>query len=316
MEEAEDAARGLGETPVSIFPFGEAEEARVGSGGTGALTVSSDTPNTTIDYWNSKNEVKLVVLGVDHFCLARIGERGERDFIACLNPKMGSRLPDECSKITHQKSKVRVTATDPGGVYAITCPSSKSAKQKLVFSGPFFRVSHWPENLRETCPSRHQSLLTFSFCPSLFRFLFEVYPGEREMFEWYCSTAGGDVPKETSLREEEARAFVPTPTKMEPTTSAPGLGSILKDPPNPTQIVAARMTSGGESGSVRLDPPPSATRNAGEGGGGSDRPPPIQRTLFAWDVDPPEDNDDDESGTPSSVRGGNVHFHGEPTPVG
>ena len=52
VEMAEDAARGIGETPVSAFPFGEAGEGGVGSGDVGALParVAEGTPKTTIDY--------------------------------------------------------------------------------------------------------------------------------------------------------------------------------------------------------------------------------------------------------------------------
>ena len=135
--------------PVTAFDFDESdnllgEEERYGK----CLPVEPDTPTVVLNVWNSSKKTGLVALEYARMCLCKsdIKGGGKKDVCACVTP--------DCQSLSHQyvgggdaspKYKLRPSARDNGGTFAIKVPPSTTSQTlSNIFSWPLFYFGDLP----------------------------------------------------------------------------------------------------------------------------------------------------------------------------
>ena len=110
---------------------------------------------------------------------------------------------------------------DPVGAYGVEAPtSSDGTAQKSVFSRPLFKFLESPCSL--LAMNRHNLLLEVKAKSRVFKCLLEGYPGEHKIWNLHVGA---------SPKEEESSTHPRNPPLGEKVRHAPGLSSIVQDPP-------------------------------------------------------------------------------------
>ncbi len=197
-----------------------------------SLALMPDTPLSTVNAWNAKVPVALVVVSKSLTCGARISD-GEVDFLACAGamerPGLGG-----CGWTTHELGRkaskkrrvVKMELPEQGEAFAISVKSSGGKVQRpKIFLLPILRRADlpYPETVKWDIP-----LLSLKFRARDWKFVIEAYPGAEQLARAY-SCSGGDAPEHPPLRVEiplggpsHTEELIPPSKEVELVASSPG----------------------------------------------------------------------------------------------
>ena len=243
LQGAEAAVASLDPPPVALlstysFEMVDEEERETergleGASPAGGSVLMPDTPVSTLDAWNAKVPVSLVLVSKTLTCGARISD-GEVDFLACAGanerPGLGG-----CGWTTHElggkdskkRRVVKMDLPEQGEAFAISVKSSGGKVQRpKVFWLPLLRRADllYPETIEWDIP-----LLSFKFRARDWKFVIEGYPGTEPLARAY-SLGREDAPQHPPLHVEVAteppddiEEVIPSPSQqVQPVGSSPG----------------------------------------------------------------------------------------------
>ena len=136
--------------------------------------VAPDTPQGTLDAWNSVVWVWLVVVSGSKLCGAWVMLVGGEDFIVC------AMTPLECLVTSHRRSGVRVALPANGSeAYAIRVKASSQSVKPKIFSRPTLPLVDLMLALRSRRVEKVLGGLAFPL--RVWKLLLEAYPGASQM---------------------------------------------------------------------------------------------------------------------------------------